>query len=71
VHELEDDPGATTELGNLDMIVVAADDGRPADPVVLRVHDPDADDARWRPIAIGFGGLVLLVLAVVALSLSL
>ena len=71
VHELEDDPGATTQMGHLDKIVTVEDKQRAADPVVLRVHDPDADDERWRPIAIGFGGLLLLVLAMVALGLSL
>ena len=70
VHELEDDPGVSTQVDDLDNRV-AADAERDAEPVVLRVHDPDADDERWRPIAIGVGGVMLLVLAVIALSLSL
>ena len=71
VHELEDDPGVTTQVGQLDKTVPAEAAVAVADPVVLRVHDPDADDERWRPIVIGVGGVMLLVLAVIALSLSL
>jgi hypothetical protein len=71
VHELEDDPGAVTQVEDLDTLVPADEAGRAPGPVSLRVHDPDADDERWRPIAIGFGGLVILVLAVVALSMGL
>jgi hypothetical protein len=69
VHELEDDPGTVTQVEALDPII-PADAVVAAEPVTLRVHDPHADDDRWRPIAIGFGGLVLLVLAVVALSIG-
>ena len=71
VHELEDDPGATTQVEHLERIVPTQAVEREAEPVSLRVHDPNSDDERWRPIAIGFGGLVILVLAVVALSFSL
>lgn len=34
------------------------------------VYDPSVDDARWRPVVIGVGGLVLLVFTVVALLLG-
>ena len=71
VHELEDDPGAVTQVGDLSRVVTIERTVRAPEPVALRVHDPDGDDERWRPIAIGVGGLVILVLAVVALSFSL
>ena len=70
VHELEDDPGATTHVDDLERIVAVEEQLRAPEPVSLRVHDPGSDDERWRPIAIGFGGLVILVLAMVALTLS-
>ena len=71
VHELEDDPGAVTQVEDLERLVAVDEAERAPAAVSLRVHHPDADDERWRPIAIGFGGLVILVLAMVALSLSL
>ena len=71
VHELEDDPGAVSQVGDLERLVTADEVERQPEPVSLRVHDPNADDERWRPIAIGFGGLIILVLAVVALGLGL
>ena len=70
VHELEDDPGTVTQLEALERIIPGESVVATAEPLALRVHDPRADDDRWRPIAIGFGGLVLLVMAVVALSIG-
>ena len=71
MHELEDDPGAVTQVEDLSRIVTVEAVQRAPEPMALRVHDPDGDDERWRPIAIGVGGLMILVLAMVALSLSL
>jgi hypothetical protein len=72
VHDLEDDPGTSTQLEHLEVGYVTVDPsgGRTAQATVLRMHDPEADDARWRPIAIGVGGLVILILAIVALSIG-
>jgi hypothetical protein len=78
-HDLRDDPGTETRVGDVVAPFYAGPAGGREDggllaeaPVVLptrHVHDPDADDARWRPITIGVGGILLLVLAAVALQL--
>ena len=70
VHDLEDDPGTVTHVEALERIIPIEGPVSAPEPVTLRVHDPSADDDRWRPIAVGFGGLVLLVLAIVALSIG-
>lgn len=75
VHQLEDDPGTTTYLGALD-VVLAVDDrtwaethgSRPVAEPSLRIYDPEAEDDRWRPIVLGFGGVLLLALVALALS---
>lgn len=75
VHDLRDDPGTTSQLAHLETLIPAtrgatAVAAEPVAPPVLRVYDPRADDERWRPIVLGVGGLLLLVLAVVAMSLN-
>ncbi len=73
-HDLRDDPGRTTSLDDLVPIIPGAEiveTVREAAPApVLRVHDPNEGDERWQPSAIGLGGVLLLVLAVVAMSLA-
>lgn len=71
VHDLEDDPGTSSQLEHLEVGYVPAETGGGrAHETVLRMHDPDADDERWRPIVIGVGGIVILILAIVALSIG-
>ncbi len=73
-HDLRDDPGARTSLSDLVSLIPDPEfletDLQAAPAPTLRVHDPYADDARWQPIAIGLGGVLLLILAVVAISLG-
>jgi hypothetical protein len=77
VHDLEDDPGTRSTIGHLerDTILMAHEPGSVLAathaPPALRVYDPAPDDERWRPIAIGFGGLLLLILTVIALTVQL
>jgi hypothetical protein len=73
-HDLRDDPGRTTSIE--DLVTVLVDPPAPSpvaeEPVEelhLRIHDPAEGDDRWQPIAIGLGGIVLLVLAFMALQL--
>lgn len=81
-HGLQDDPGTESHLADLEQPFfdpaggTAAGGGSPlamggpAAPPANHVHDPAEDDERWRPVTIGIGGLILLVLAVVAIQLT-
>jgi hypothetical protein len=77
VHDLEDDPGTTTQVETLDMFVPIPTAAELADAAAAphvpsqRVYDPAADDERWRPIVIGVGGILLLVVAAIAVFLGL
>jgi hypothetical protein len=78
VHDLVDDPGTSTHLADLDEHNQARAAGGPrhrSGPPLppsasLRVYDPGGDDARWRYLVLGVGGLLLLLATAYALSLS-
>jgi hypothetical protein len=83
VHDLRDDPGTQSQVADLqsrylDRLAESGERAAPGPalgglpvPPASHVHDPRVDDERWRPVTIGIGGLLVLVLAAVALELAL
>lgn len=85
-HDLQDDPGTVSTTDAVTHPFLAGPPPDPAaaaspsaaasgsidvgDVPRLRVYDPSADDDRWRPVVLGVGGLLVLLFAVFAISLS-
>jgi hypothetical protein len=78
-HGLRDDPGTVSHVSDLAdlspaaaMVEAAPALAGAAGPQVplARVYDPSVDDARWRPVVLAVGGLLLVLATLLAMSVA-